>query len=103
MYYPKNKEFSTKEYKFSPEYLRAKEKRKFAKKDVNRQEYFLDNLKRIFIRYEVLEWIDFDYCNCYEYKILLHRDQPILDDDVELIHALGGKKSRFTFIYKYAC
>ncbi len=30
--------------------------------------------------------------NCYEFRILLYENQPILDDDTELIKCLGGKR-----------
>lgn len=92
MYYPKNMKFSSKAYKSSIEYIRANEKRNNAKNDIRKINYFFDNLKKIFKQYEVLNWINFDYCNCYEYIILLHKNQPILDDDTDLMEKLGGKR-----------
>ena len=39
--------------------------------------------------YVVIDWTDKESC-CYEYKILLHKNQKILDDDIELQKELKG-------------
>lgn len=39
--------------------------------------------------YAVVDWTDKDAC-CYELKILLHKNQEILDDDTILMKVLGG-------------
>ena len=39
--------------------------------------------------YTIIDWTDENAC-CYEIKILLHKNQDILDDDKRLINALGG-------------
>lgn len=41
--------------------------------------------------YAVIDWTDRDAC-CYEFKILLHKNQAILDDDTKLIKVLGGTR-----------
>lgn len=43
-------------------------------------------------QYKVVDWIDEESC-CYEFKILLHENQEILDDDIELIETLGGERN----------
>lgn len=43
-------------------------------------------------QYKVVDWIDEESC-CYEFKILLHENQEILDDDIELIRILGGERN----------
>lgn len=91
-YYPKNVSFSSNEYQYSKEYLKAKEKRDNAKSHFNMQNHILISIRKIFEKYEVLEWINFEDCNCFEYIILLHKNQPILDDDIELMQALGGTR-----------
>ncbi len=42
--------------------------------------------------YEVVDWTDDEAC-CYEFKILLHKDTPLLDDDKMLIKSLNGKRN----------
>lgn len=39
--------------------------------------------------YEVVDWTEYESC-CYEFKVLLARNQSILDDDKELIKVLNG-------------
>lgn len=41
--------------------------------------------------YEVVDWTDYESC-CYEFKVLLAKNQSILDDDKELIKALNGAR-----------
>lgn len=42
--------------------------------------------------YEVVDWTDAEAC-CYEFKILLHKYTPILDDDKVLIKKLNGERN----------
>lgn len=53
-----------------------------------------DNLKE----YHVKSWTDMEDLKCFEYRILLHEHQPIMDDDIELIQSLGGER-RDLFIF----
>lgn len=41
---------------------------------------------------EVVDWTDAEAC-CYEFKILLHKYTPILDDDKTLIKQLNGERN----------
>lgn len=56
-----------------------------------------NNLKEIFSRYEVVDWTDLREDTCYAYKILLHANRPILDDDRELMDALGNTRYDLRF------
>lgn len=48
-------------------------------------------IRNLFSEYAIIDWTDEDSC-CYEQHILLHERQEILDDDIELIMSLGGKR-----------
>ncbi len=60
------------------------------KKD-SKQKEILRDIQNIVSGYEVIDWTDDESC-CYEYKILLHKDKTILDDDKTLIKSLNGKR-----------
>ena len=98
-YYPKNLEFNSLEYQNSREYLNQLEKRKKALEN-SKYKYCLEkNLKMIFKDFIVSDWTDLTTYNCYEYRILLHKGQPILDDDIELITILNNERlDLFIFI-----
>lgn len=51
-------------------------------------------------QYKVVDWIDEESC-CYEFKILLHENQEILDDDIELIETLGGERNDLRIFLVY--
>ena len=81
----------------SPEYLHSKEYKRYKKilEDkalfkIKQKEYY-DMLCKVFPHYYVMRWDNMTY-PCIQFSILLHKDQPILDDDVELMEALGGKR-----------
>ena len=46
-------------------------------------------LKSVSENYAVVDFTDEEAC-CYEYFILLHKNQDILDDDIELMKVLNG-------------
>lgn len=48
-------------------------------------------IRSLFSEYAIIDWTDEDSC-CYEQHILLRERQEILDDDIELIMTLGGKR-----------
>ena len=98
----------------SPEYLHSKEYKRYKKilEDKalfkKKQKEYYDMLRTVFPHYYVQRWDNMTY-PCLQFSILLHKDQPILDDDVELMDALGGKRYNLdVFIsrisnYYYAC
>ncbi|MDR4987104.1 hypothetical protein [Bacillus cereus] len=48
--------------------------------------------QRLYSNNAVVNWTDFPHSQCLEYKILAHSNQEILDDNIELITLLGGKR-----------
>ena len=98
-YYPKNVSFNSKEYQNSPEYQRQMQKRKTAYNDLKYKQYLEKKLEKIFKGFAVRDWTDLESYNCYEYRILLHKNQEICDDDTDLIICLGNERSDiFLFI-----
>ena len=98
-YYPKNICFNSKEYQNSPEYLRQIQKRKNSYNDLKYKQYLERKLENIFEGFAVCDWTDLETYNCYEYRILLHKNQEIDDDDLNLITCLGNERlDMFLFI-----
>jgi hypothetical protein len=91
-YYPTGIEYSSSEYRTTEQYRnrqsRIREKLTYRRND-NR---FAVELKSLFADYALVDWTAEDTC-CYEYKFLLHKDQGILDDDIELIKELDGRRT----------
>lgn len=54
-------------------------------------EWISKTLADIFRDYTVADWTDENAC-CFEWKVLLHQHQPLLDDDTALMEALGGTR-----------
>lgn len=51
----------------------------------------LEHIEKLADSYTVVDWTDNESC-CYEFKILLHKNIPILDDDKILIKKLHGTR-----------
>lgn len=64
---------------------------KIQKKSIYKKD-LINNVITIARDYEVVDWTDAEAC-CYEFKILLHKYTPILDDDRILIKKLNGKRN----------
>ena len=81
-------------YKYFPPYsiFYANKRIHLQSKDKLFQEIVLKKLSKIFNSYAVVDWTE-EESFCYEYKILLHENQPILDDDIELMKALHGERN----------
>lgn len=73
----------------SKQYLRQKKIK--AKGALKEQKIFTDIIGEI-KEYAIVDWNDEDAC-CYEFKILLHKNQNIMDDDKRLIEKLGGTRN----------
>ena len=98
-YYPKNMFFNTEKYQNSNEYLRKKKKRKRAYGNLEYKYCIENKLRTIFKDHVVSDWTDLKNYNCYEYRILLHKNQPILDDDINLMTMLKNERlDLFIFI-----
>lgn len=52
----------------------------------------LKNIINIAKEYVVVDWTDNESC-CYEFKILLHKNTDILDDDKKLMKYLEGERN----------
>lgn len=90
-YYPKYYSFGSKLYMNSSEYLNYQ---KILLNKNNRIKlgdkcYFI--LKQVFKNYVVKKWESIEYPSLH-YSVLLHYNQPILDDDLDLLFALNGKR-----------
>ncbi|MGX7263942.1 hypothetical protein [Enterococcus crotali] len=55
------------------------------------KEQLLVALRKIFSEYNVIDMVDEESC-CYEFDILLKKNQPILDNDRQLIEKLGNTR-----------
>jgi len=66
--------------------------RKIGQKGLFKDQKIFREIVRNIKEYSVIDWTDETAC-CYEFKILLHKGQDILDDDKGLIKALGGVRN----------
>lgn len=90
-YYPKECKFISQDYANSQEY--KKYKRVIENVDLFKQkekEYY-NMICSIFPQYYVKRWTNTTY-PCFQFSVLLHKNQPILDDDIELMDALDGQR-----------
>lgn len=92
IYFPKGLCYDDPEYKLSTEFLNNIRKREEIKLNTLYATNLYLYIKRIFEKFEVVNWTDMESFNCYEYRVLLHPNQSILDDDTELMKVLGGKR-----------
>lgn len=92
LYYPIDLSFFSPEYQSSKQYLKQLKKRKKACKDIHYKKYLYTNLVYIFKGYEVVDFSLLEEYNCYEYRILLHKNQPILDNDICLMKVLEDRR-----------
>jgi hypothetical protein len=99
LYFPNNLSFTDPNYILSLQYKRMLKIRDKHLIDNSKKESLWEKLTNVLKEYCVVDWTDLKSNNCYEYRILLHKNQPILDDDNELIKALNGKRQDlFLFI-----
>ena len=91
-FYPKNVNYCSNKYEISYEYLQRKKIIWDKFNNIEFKLYIKKSLDAIFSRYKVVDWIDQEEPKCFEYRILLHRDQDLLDDDIILISELGGRR-----------
>lgn len=61
---------------------------------VSKKEETVDKkLHQHFRDFSVSNWTDYEELSCLEFEVLLVKNQPLLDDDTELIKVLGGERS----------
>jgi hypothetical protein len=58
--------------------------------DKDRGTYFFNEIQNKIPEFSVVDWTDLIDSRCYEFEILLTKGQDILDNDEELLNALGG-------------
>ena len=90
-YYPKECKFNSKHYADSREYKKYKKVIKNTSMFCRKEKEYYDMVCSIFPQYYVKRWTNTSY-PCFQYSVLLHKNQPILDDDIELMDVLGGKR-----------
>lgn len=100
-FYPKNIPYSDKRYKKSREYKNLLICRNNALLDEKFRQYLKKKLENIFIDYAVSDFINLNNDTSYRYHILMHKNQPILDDDINLIKNLDGIKYELIFVLSY--
>jgi len=90
-YYPQNCQYSSDNYQNSVEYLRYKRKIN----DINPREELAEKifscLKDIFEENSITKWTNMEIPSLH-FSMLTNRNQPILDDDEELLNALNGRR-----------
>lgn len=91
LYYPKNCSYEDKVYKNTEEYKRYKTVMKDMKlrDKVNKKVYEI--MQYAFPDNYIKEWRNTDYPSVH-FSVLLHKNQPILDDDQELLAVLNGRR-----------
>ena len=90
-YYPQNCKYMSNAYKKSNEYLKLKEKINDLGLRSRLDKKILANIKLAFPKNYIKKWTRKDYPSIH-YSVLLHKNQPILDDDEELLVALNGRR-----------
>lgn len=99
LYFPKNLSYEDPKYHSSSQIARLLKRREEYLHNELFTHHMNKSLKQVFKGYEVVDWTNLESYNGYEYRILLHHNQPILDDDIELMQKLGGKRlDLFLFI-----
>lgn len=90
-YYPKNCSYEDKEYKNTEEYKRYETVIKDVKlrNKVNKKVYEI--MQYVFPDNYIKKWKNTDYPSVH-FSVLLHKNQPILDDDKELLAVLNGRR-----------
>ncbi|MRN52328.1 hypothetical protein [Paenibacillus monticola] len=70
-------------------------------------EKIYQDIIEILKNYEVLNWSKVEEYPCYEFVILLHKNQLILDDDIDLMRSLNGVREDLllyiSYISNYYC
>lgn len=90
-YYPKECAFISQEYQDSKEYKKLKRIINDADFFRQKEKEYYEMICSIFSQYHVKCWDNMTY-PCFQFSVLLHENQPILDDDIELMDELGGRR-----------
>lgn len=72
------------------------DKDKLRMKKINSKKFHKNKLRkdiaRILKGYAVIDWVEDSAC-CYEYRVLLHKNIDIMDDDIMLMEKLHGERN----------
>lgn len=90
-YFPADISYNSFRYKISKQNIQKHIKYIYAKYS-GKAAYWHRKMRIIFDNCEVVQWTDFETGDCYQYKVLLHENHDLMDDDVELILSLGGER-----------
>ncbi|MBQ3583245.1 MAG: hypothetical protein IJA27_00865 [Lachnospiraceae bacterium] len=90
-FYPPKCRYSGEQYQTSKEYKKYLEvtTNSLQRKKVDKMVYGI--VESVFDGYYIKKWTNTEQPSIH-YSVLLHKNQPILDDDVELLEALNGKR-----------
>jgi hypothetical protein len=91
-YYPAHIQYDTEAYRNSEQSKRRYLKIDDKAKQEQAKNAILRGLYNAMPNYNIIDWTVEKSC-CYELKVLLHENQPILDDDIKLIQVLGGLRN----------
>ncbi|MDQ7095868.1 hypothetical protein REC12_19935 [Desulfosporosinus sp. PR] len=92
-FFPEGKKFNESNYKESKQFKRLIKSRDKYLKDHTLILELETKLKNVLLEYAIANWTSLQDSNCFEFKVLLHDNQPILDDDVQLMRLLGGTRT----------
>jgi hypothetical protein len=90
-YYPKKCSYLSNQYKNSIEHRKYNDVLKKSKCRIQLNEKCYSILKSVFSDYHITKWTNTEYPSVH-FSVLLHKNQPILDDDDELLLALNGRR-----------
>lgn len=90
-FYPTNLYYNTPEYQTSEKTVKRIKLINQKNECIKERLYLNQGLRKEFPHNIVIDWTTKE-ANCYEFKILLHENQQILDDDIELIENLNWRR-----------
>ncbi|GGG75083.1 hypothetical protein [Paenibacillus radicis (ex Gao et al. 2016)] len=88
-FFPKGIAFDDIKYTTSKEYARLCNKRSEFEGE---SKFFAKEIQRTLPNYAVVDWTNLAEYNCMQFKVLILENQKIIDDDIQLIQALGGSR-----------
>lgn len=90
-FYPRKCKYDSEQYQNSKEYIKYLEILTDIKQRRNVSEMSYDIVESVFSKYYIKSWTNSEQPSIH-YSILLHENQPILDDDIKLLKKLKGKR-----------
>lgn len=90
-YYPRHCDYSSGEYQKSEQYIRLKDILENYKQWIRKDKLMYSNLDAAFPNNYIKKWTSVDYPSIH-YTILLHENQPLMDDDEILLEILNNRR-----------